>query len=318
MQYVNGHDIATQSITEVQTLALSNRIPWTRLQAESFDPDSSIWGYHSHEKGIYLNRGICDFNISPENMFELLYNLKSRTQWDIHCKEADIMEEYDHLNHIIRMMMTHPLGTIKMNLYRSCRYDPQKRLYVIAMRSIELDDHDPMENWFECLPNGWIIQGVDGSRDRCRLIFVQQCHMRDIELQSIPGYKSFETSEQLGDFHYLTIFPASVGGRLGKIFECLKDFILLNVKQIEIKDTRLKILEQAERQVNEMFGTSTIDYGFTNGGHPGTIPAAENTPFATAAETAVPVNPVQASSPSHCLEYRKGRPRTTPPTTTTR
>eukprot|EP01133_Synstelium_polycarpum_P006810 gene6810-7915_t len=265
MQYVNGHDISSQNIAEVHTLALSPKIPWTPLAEES-DELSIISAYTSKEKGIYLNKGVSEFNISPENMYELLCNVSLRKKWDLYCTEANILEEYDYLNHIVSMSITHPLGVINMNLYRSCKYDPQARLYIIAMRSIELEDEDQgqteHEN-FECLPNGWLIQGIDGYANRCRLTFVQQCHLRDIEIQKIPGHKSFQTNQSLGNFHYLTIFPASVSGRLGKIFQCIRSYITVNVKEIEIKDTRLKILEQAEREVNEMFGTSTVDYGWS-------------------------------------------------------
>eukprot|EP01132_Coremiostelium_polycephalum_P001185 gene1185-1498_t len=259
MQYVNGHDISSQSINDVLGLSLSPKIPWTVLENES-NEYSTIFGYSSRDKGIYLNKGVSEFPISPENMYELLYNISQRTKWDIHCTEAQIIEEYDHLNHIVHLEITHPLGQIKMNLYRSCKYDPHSRLYVIAMRSVELEDSET--DIFECLPNGWVIQAVDGFQDRCRLTFVQQCHIRDIELQKIPGYKSFSSKETMSDFHYLTIFPASVSGRLGKIFQCITDYITKNEVEIKNKDTRLSIIEQAERELNEMFGTTTTEYGW--------------------------------------------------------
>ncbi|KAK5577970.1 hypothetical protein RB653_002918 [Dictyostelium firmibasis] len=260
MQYVNGNDISSQSIHEVLELSLSTKIPWIKLENESTQKHI-IYSYSSNDRGIYLNKGVAEFNISPENMYELLLDISSRHKWDFHCREARIIEEYDHLNHIIHLNFTNPLiSNLDMNLYRSCKYDPQARLFVIAMRSIELEDGDVDQ--FECLPNGWVIQGLRGEKDRCKMIFVQQCHLRDIELQRIPGYKSFNSKEKLEDFQFLTLFPATVSGRLAKIFESIQVYISNNAKDIETKDIRISIMEKAEKEVNEMFGTTNPDYGW--------------------------------------------------------
>ncbi|KAN0035828.1 hypothetical protein ACTA71_005119 [Dictyostelium dimigraforme] len=260
MQYVNGNDISSQSIHEVLELAFSTKIPWVKLENESTERHI-IHSYSSNERGIYLNKGVAEFNISPENMYELLLDIPSRSKWDFCCRNAYVIEEYDHLNHIIHLNFTNPLiSNLDMNLYRSCKYDPQERLFVIAMRSIELEDGDVDQ--FECLPNGWVIQGLRGEKDKCKMTFVQQCHLRDIELQRIPGYKSFNSKEKLEDFQFLTLFPATVCGRLAKIFNSIELYISNNVKDIETKDIRISIMEKAEKEVNEMFGTTNPDYGW--------------------------------------------------------
>jgi len=172
------------------------------------------------------------------------------------------LEEYDHLNDIIHLTISHHLGLIDMNLYRSCKYDLNAKLFIIAMRSIELDENDDSCS-FECMPNGWVIQGIEGEPNQCILTFVQQCHLRDVEVQTIPGYRSFrKQKEAIKDFHYLTIFPSSVSGHLTKIFECLNNYLCTSNPKTEIGDPRIHIIKQAEREVNELFGTSNPEYGW--------------------------------------------------------
>ncbi|EGC30372.1 hypothetical protein DICPUDRAFT_157913 [Dictyostelium purpureum] len=258
MQYINGNEISRQNIREIHELAVSPKIPWTPELEES-DTDYLI-SSHTIES-IYITKGVCDFSISPEKLYEILYNIKLRHKWDYHCQHAEILEEYDHLNHIIHLKFTNPLiDCLEMNLYRSCRYDPQARVFVIAMRSIELEETN--ENQFECLPNGWVIQGLQGEKDKCRLTFIQQCQKRDIDSQRVPGYRSFDSKETLQDFKFLTLFPATVCGRLGTIFKSLEHFINNNKEVQEIQDSRISIMEKAEKEVNEMFGTTNPDYGW--------------------------------------------------------
>ncbi|KAF2068882.1 hypothetical protein CYY_009798 [Polysphondylium violaceum] len=261
MQYINGNEISNQSILQVMELALSIKINWQYLEKES-DADSKVYGFSSEEKGIYLNKGVCKFNISPESMYQVLYDIKKRKEWDNTCISSNILEEYDHLNDIIHLTMSHHLGLIDMNLYRSCKFDLNAKLFIIAMRSIELDDGDESCS-FECMPNGWVVQGIDGEPNQCILTFVQQCHIRDIEVQTIPGYRSFrKQKEAIKDFHYLTIFPSSVSGHLTKIFDCLKNYLCTSNPKTEIGDPRIHIIKQAEREVNELFGTSNPEYGW--------------------------------------------------------
>ncbi|EFA81688.1 WD40 repeat-containing protein [Heterostelium album PN500] len=175
MQYVNGLDVAQDTINELHYIAFSPSIKWDLIMET---PDIILYSAED-ELGTLQYKNIGEFNCSAENIWNIIYRSQLQEEWDDFCLKAKILEELDGLNFIEFSVMASPLGGVPRYfcLFKSCAIDLENRKYTLTFRSI---DHENADQEINCIDGnaffteigtcGWVIEEIGQNRSKVTYI----------------------------------------------------------------------------------------------------------------------------------------------------
>ncbi|GAM24381.1 hypothetical protein SAMD00019534_075560 [Acytostelium subglobosum LB1] len=188
MQYVNGLDIASETLEQIVQM---DRAPdWDLIHPS---PETTV--YSREDRAGQLNfKSVGELDCPAEIIWNVLYRGELMEKWDNFCVRSKTLQQLDPLNFIDFMAFASPLGGIIRNfcLFKSCSMDLSNRRFIISYRSIYHRDAErevaivangTTGTLSEALPCGFIIQEIKDT-GRSSVSYITQISNSNLEVFS--------------------------------------------------------------------------------------------------------------------------------------